>query len=1059
MPDSFHPERTSDFNGPKQLNFDAAGNLYVAETYNSCVIHKITPSGTVGDVAGGYDGCGFAGDGGPATSAQMETPRGVVVGGDGSIYIADSGNDRIRKVNPSGIINTIAGNGVYGFAGDGGSAIKASLAYPTGLALDSAGDLFIADTGNSRIRKLTPQGIITTVAGNGSAGFSGDGGTATSASISFPTGVALDAAGNLYIADTDNERIRVVTPAGVISTVAGFGLNGFSGDGGSATAAALSSPSGVVVDKAGDIFIADLGNNRIREVFAGAASFTAAPVTMNFSAVAGGNSPGAQTIALSSSIAGLAYTASTSASWLSIGPSSGSVPALPQVTANPASLAAGSYQGTVTITVPNAVPSSATVAVAFTVTPAVPAALGTDTKNVSFTAIQGTGAQMQQLHVLNTGGGSLSFTASASTASGGSWLSVSPANGAATPSSPVAITLTATPGSLAPGTYSGAIAVTGAGSTVNIPVTLSVNAPTAVILVSQVGMSFTAVAQGGVPLAQNVGILNVGQGSMSWSASVTTLSGGNWLQISPSSGAVAQPYLDVSPLAVSVNPGTLAAGTYYGQIQVSAAAANTPQLITVILTVLPAGVNPGPQIYPTGLIFTGAAGTTPGSQTVQVANPTAQVNSFQSGAIGTGFSFLPTNASLEPSQPTTILVYPNFASLAPGSVQQGTITLQFADRSPSQSIDVLAVVAPSGATPDADPKTAAACSTLPLNVQVRSLQPNFSATQGQAVTLEAQVVDGCGNLVGSGGQSAVMATLTTGDPPIAMANIGNGIWQGTWKPGPSAAGLSTVSVTAIGPTGVSGQSGGLSGTVTSPSSSTGTPIVTGQGVVHAASGQSGVPISPGELIAIYGLNLATASGQPGAFPLPAQYEGTEVLLGTQPLPILYASPGQLNLQVPYNVPVNTQYQLTVLQPQSLKLSLPQSLVVAPAQPGIFTVNQKGTGQGIILKSNGVTLAEPGTPANIGETVVIYCTGLGAVTPAVKEGTATPTSALTYTVNTVTATIGGAPAQVVFSGLTPTLAGLYQVNAVVPAGIATGNSVPVTLSVAGQTSPPVTIAVQ
>ena len=206
------------------------------------------------------------------------------------------------------------------------------------------------------------------------------------------------------------------------------------------------------------------------------------------------------------------------------------------------------------------------------------------------------------------------------------------------------------------------------------------------------------------------------------------------------------------------------------------------------------------------------------------------------------------------------------------------------------------------------------------------------------------------------------------------------------------------------------------------------------------------------------MNLADGVGQSNGLPLPQQLNGTQVLLGNQPLPILYTSTGQLNVQVPYTVPVNTQYQLTVQHGNTL--SVPQSLVVAQAQPGIFTVNQQGTGQGSIVKSDQVTLAQPGTPAAVGETVVIYCTGLGAVTPAVKEGSPAPTTPpLSTTVNTVTVTIGGKAAQVAFAGLTPGYAGLYQVNVVVPAGITTGDSVPVVLSVAGQDSPPVTMAVR
>jgi uncharacterized protein (TIGR03437 family) len=887
--------------------------------------------------------------------------------------------------------------------------------------------------------------------------------------------VAVDSAGYLYIADSGNCLIRKVS-GGTITTVAGNGVGGFSGDGGPATSASLYTPMGVAVDSAGNLYIADTSNDRIREVFASAVSYQATPASLSFSASAGGSAPGTQTINLSSSVAGLSFTASTSAAWLSVNPSSGSMPAVLAVSVNPANVAAGTYQGTITITAPYAVPSTATVAVTLTVQSGTPAALGVDTQNVSFTAIQGSGALTQQLHVLNTGGGSLSFTANASTTSGGFWLSVSPGTGTATPSSPASLTVSATPGSLLPGTYSGAIAITGAGSAINIPVTLSVSAPTAAILLSQTGMSFTAVAQGGAPLPRNFGILNTGQGAMSWSATASTLSGGNWLQITPTSGTVQQPYLDVSPVSVSINASGLGAGTYYGRIQVSAAAANTPQVMTVILTVLPAGSSLGPQLFPTGLVFTGVAGVTPGSQDVQVGNPAGQAISFQSGMIGTGFSFLPTNASVQPGQPTTVRVFPDFSNLTAGSIQQGTITLQFSDRSPSQTINVLIVVAPAGstaATADAydsgdgsaergyriklTPEAASGCQGQAWSVQFRSLQPNFSAVVGQATAVEVQVADGCGILVGPGGQSAyVAATMSNGDPLIAMTHIGNGIWQGTWKPAKAAGGV-TLFVTALGPNGVGGQNK-VSGAVSAVPPAGPTPTVSARGVVQAASEQGGVPITPGGLIAVYGGNLSDGVGLSTSLPLLRQLNGTQVLLGNQPLPILYTSAGQLNVQVPYGVPVNTQYQLTVQRGNTL--SLPEPLVVAAAQPGIFTVNESGTGQGVIMKSDGVTLAEPGTPASIGETVVIYCTGLGAVTPAVTEGSPAPFAPLAWTVNPVTVTIGGvaAPAPS-FYGLTPGLAGLYQVNVAVPAGIATGDAVPVVLSVAGQSSPAVTMAVR
>ena len=246
---------------------DSAGNYYVADTSNALIL-RVSPSGTLTIVAGSGSQ-GYSGDGGPAISAELYWPNGVAVDGVGNLFIADLGNNRIRMVNPAGIIATVAGNGMISDSGDGGPATSASLHVPAGVAVDRAGNLFIADSDNGRIRMVNPAGTITTVAGNGTAGYSGDGGLATSASLWCPNGVAVDGAGNLFIAETCNSRVRTVNPAGIITTVAGNGSCAFGGDGGPAIAASLCDLQGVAVDGAGDLFIADFGNSRIREVSAG----------------------------------------------------------------------------------------------------------------------------------------------------------------------------------------------------------------------------------------------------------------------------------------------------------------------------------------------------------------------------------------------------------------------------------------------------------------------------------------------------------------------------------------------------------------------------------------------------------------------------------------------------------------------------------------------------------------------------------------------------------------------------------------------------------------------
>ena len=239
-------------------------------------IRKVSAAGIISTVAGSGTP-GFSGDNGPATSAALSQPAGVAVDAAGNLFIADYGNNRVRSVSPAGTITTIAGNGTAGFSGDGGPATLAALDGPASVAVDGSGSVFIADYGNNRIRKVTVAGAIGTVAGSGgvpsgpglSGGcFSGDGGPATLAVLNGPSDLAVDATGRLFIADSFNARVRMVDRAGAITTVAGDGNWGFAGDSGPAMAAEFELPSGLALGPAGDIFIADLGNSRIRKLTA-----------------------------------------------------------------------------------------------------------------------------------------------------------------------------------------------------------------------------------------------------------------------------------------------------------------------------------------------------------------------------------------------------------------------------------------------------------------------------------------------------------------------------------------------------------------------------------------------------------------------------------------------------------------------------------------------------------------------------------------------------------------------------------------------------------------------
>ncbi|MFF8366677.1 RICIN domain-containing protein [Rhodococcus erythropolis] len=253
---------------PYGLALDSTGTLYVSD-HNNHQVRKVTTDGRIRTVAGtGTPGSG--GDQGPAVSAQLDSPREVAVDRAGNLYIADSENHRIRKVTADGQIGTVAGTGTAGFSGDDGLAAAAELNCPYGVAVDSTGNLYIADTDNHRVRQVTPDGQIRTIAGTGTPGFSGDGEPAAAAQLNSPYGVAVDGAGDLYITDAENHRVRRVAGDGTISTVAGTGTDGFSGDGGPATSAQLNYPFGLAVDCVGALYIADYVNNRVRKVAAAA---------------------------------------------------------------------------------------------------------------------------------------------------------------------------------------------------------------------------------------------------------------------------------------------------------------------------------------------------------------------------------------------------------------------------------------------------------------------------------------------------------------------------------------------------------------------------------------------------------------------------------------------------------------------------------------------------------------------------------------------------------------------------------------------------------------------
>ena len=251
------------FDAPQGIAVDSAGTVYVADTSNN-MIREITPAGVVTTLAGSSGGSGSAD--GTGAAARFSSPSGVAIDSAGTVYVADTENSTIREITPAGVVTTLAGTaGATGSADGTGAAARFSS--PSGVAVDSAGNLYVADTGNSTIREITAGGVVTTLAGTAGATGSADG-TGAAARFDFPMGIAVDSAGNLYVADTGNSTIRKITPAGVVTTLAGTAGATGSADG-TGAAARFSSPSGVAVNSAGNLYVVDTGNSTIREITAG----------------------------------------------------------------------------------------------------------------------------------------------------------------------------------------------------------------------------------------------------------------------------------------------------------------------------------------------------------------------------------------------------------------------------------------------------------------------------------------------------------------------------------------------------------------------------------------------------------------------------------------------------------------------------------------------------------------------------------------------------------------------------------------------------------------------
>ena len=734
------------------------------------------------------------------------------------------------------------------------------------------------------------------------------------------------------------------------------------------------------------------------------------------------------------------------------------------MTINTAGLFAGqTYNGVVSISAPASNPNNLQVPVILTLASQGAVPLQSSPSALYLSYNQGAGSDLQHILVLNNGGGSVNYTVQGGPSGAGSqacgnWLTVVTPTGTATATAPGVVGILVNPSGLNSQTCPGVVVITDANQhQTTVPVYMAISNGTQSILLSQTAMSFVATSSGSAPSPQTFSILNPGSGSMPWNITAPTLSGGSWLSVAPNSGNALSLGQPGSPINVTVNPQGLAAGVYYGTVQVASSGAfNGPQSITVSFTVLASGANPPAHVVPAGVIFTGINGNT-SSQTVNITNPGTGALSYSAILItDDGQNWLaasPTSGSIAAGGTNAITLSATLTSLGTG-LRHGALRLAFSDGS-VQTVDVQ--LALPGASSGSGVR---ACSPSNLALEFLSPQQNFQTSAQVAMPIQVLVQDCNGNALTSS-NTGVDVLAGSSNTDVRLTYIGNGVWSGTWTP-PSASSVVTLTAEAVEIVGASAASGVIAASgATAAALPNAPPYISG--VVNGGSFLLPGLVAPGTMVSIFGSNLADGQMQVFSTPFPNTLQGAQFTVSGQTLPIFYASSGQVNAIMPIGLTANVRDQLILVRDTTQ--SAPVDLLVTDQDPGMFAVNQQGTGQGAVLVGGTAQIAAPvGSipgantgPATAGQTISIFLAGLGTVSNPPADGS--PSTGTSLTTVTPVVNIGGVPATVTYSGLAPGEVGLYQVNAVIPAGAQTGHAVPIFITIGNQNANVVTIAIQ
>jgi uncharacterized protein (TIGR03437 family) len=624
----------------------------------------------------------------------------------------------------------------------------------------------------------------------------------------------------------------------------------------------------------------------------------------------------------------------------------------------------------------------------------------------------------QTLGIQNAGGGTL--TVNSVTAADG-WVAVAGAPTSLGNGQSASASVSVNPAGLAPGYYLSSITVSSSAGTATLPVGLLV-AQNQTLNISPAGMQFTT--QAGVAPGNTVGSFLVavsGTNSASWTASAQ--SGANWLLLGTGAGSSTSAAPGMASFSIDpVASAALAPGTYYGAISItSPGAANSPQSFEVALTVSPATAMAQPDPEPAGLIFLSQTAALP-PQSVQVFAASSAPLPYQASATTTDgsnwLSVSPSTGTASSSAPGQSSVSVTPGSLAPG-IYTGGVSYALSGAA-VRTVNVTLIV-------QSTPAHAAGsgCAASKLAPTQTALLNNFATPAGLPVPLQVSLFDNCGNAVANG---QVSVSFSNGDPPLALPAVDSvsGNYSATWTPrNPSP----QVRVSAVA---ASGSLPAASVVTIGQVLQSAVPVLNPHATLHVFDPVVGGAIAPGNIVQIYGSNFSSATAAASSIPLPFTLAGTSVTIGGLPAPLYFVSPGQINAQAPFELAPGGSYQVQVNANGAL--STPDSVQVSGVSPGIAALPSGA----VIAQHLDATLVTEASPAKPGETIVFYLAGLGAVSPSVSTGTASPAGPLATPTAPVTVTVGSTSATVLFAGMTPGLVGLYQCNVQVPSSAADGD---------------------